>query len=694
MRVRSSILLILLCFCSWSGNQQAFAAGPRLRTIACIGNSITYGDGIAERERYSYPAQLQRLLGPRWQVHNFGSSGRTLLKHGDYPYWNEPEFRAAKSLLPDVVIIKLGTNDTKPQNWKYREEFAGDYQALVQEFRALPSHPRVYLCTPVPAFPGNWGISDSVIKSEVIPLVRGLARQMQCPLIDLYTPLQDHAELFPDRVHPNGDGAGIMAHEIYDVLCRDFNLVKAPAPVQPVPTVRQLMWQELEYCAFLHFGMNTFTDKEWGYGDDAPALFNPAGFDADSIVHTLRAAGMRGIILTCKHHDGFCLWPSKATDYTVAKSLWKGGTGDIVRELSDASRRAGMNFGVYLSPWDRHDSSYGRPAYLALYRAQLKELLTSYGRLSEVWFDGANGGDGYYGGAKERRTIDRRSYYGWPDTWKLVRSLQPDAVIFSDVGPDVRWVGNENGVAGETCWSLYTPHGEAGDEPAPGYVRASEGTTGQRDGAAWIPAECDVSIRPGWFYHPSEDTLVKSPDRLFDLYCNSVGRNGSLLLNVPPDRSGQLSSADVHALEGFRRYLDHAFSRNLATEAAVRGSNTRGNDPAFAPSDAIDSSEDTYWSTDDSTRKSSLTLVWKTPVACSMMMIQEYIPLGQRVERFAVDAWSNGKWKQVAGGTTIGHKRILRFPEVTAQRLRLRVLSAKGCPAISNIGVFADPNEH
>ncbi len=690
--VRHLLLLIVLPLFLAGGGQHALAAGRPPRTIACIGNSITFGDGIADRERYSYPAQLQRLLGTHWRVQNFGSSGRTLLKHGDYPYWNEPEFHAAKSLLPDVVIIKLGTNDTKPQNWKYKSEFAGDYEALIREFRSLDSHPKIYLCTPVPAFPGDWGISDSIIRTEMIPLLRDISQRTHCPLIDLYTPLKPHPELFPDKVHPNGDGAALMAREIYSALCRDFGLVKAPEPVEPVPTVRQLMWQELEYCAFLHFGMNTFTDKEWGYGDDAPAIFNPTDFHADSILRTLREAGVRGVVLTCKHHDGFCLWPSNATDYTVAHSPWRNGSGDVVREISDACRDAGLKFGIYLSPWDRHASSYGTPAYLTLYRDQLKELLTSYGHLSEVWFDGANGGDGFYGGTRERRTIDRQTYYQWPETWKMVRSLQPDAVIFSDIGPDIRWVGNENGFAGETCWSPYSPHGEKGDAPAPGYVLAAEGTTGQRDGAQWIPAECDVSIRPGWFYHPAEDTLVKTPGELFDLYCNTVGHNGSLLLNIPPDKRGQLNPSDVRSLRGFKSLLDRTLGRNLSAGASVQASNVRGNDDTFAPSNATDSSEDTYWATDDSARQGSLTMSWTSPVHCSMMMIEEYLPLGQRVESFAVDARQGNTWKQIAGGTTIGHKRIIRFAALATNRLRLRILSSKACPAISFVGVYDAPD--
>ena len=352
--------------------------------------------------------------------------------------------------------------------------------------------------------------------------------------------------------------------------------IQAPVPLPPVPSSRQLAWQQLEYYGFLHFTVNTFTDKEWGYGDEPESVFNPTDFDADQIVRTARDAGMTGLILTCKHHDGFCLWPSRYTEHSVKNSPWRGGKGDVVRDISDACRKYGLRFGVYLSPWDRNHKDYGSTAYVTYYRNQLRELLTNYGPISEVWFDGANGGDGYYGGAREKRIIDRKTYYGWKETWDLVRQLQPGAVMFSDVGPDIRWVGNENGFAGETCWSPYTPVGEDGGEPAPGDTRYKEGITGQPDGRYWLPAECDVSIRPGWFYHQAEDSLVKSAGQLFELYLHSVGRNGSLLLNVPPDRRGRIARQDSIALMEFRSLRDRAFGTNLAAGSAATASTVRG----------------------------------------------------------------------------------------------------------------------
>jgi alpha-L-fucosidase len=265
-----------------------------------------------------------------------------------------------------------------------------------------------------------------------------------------------------------------------------------------VPSERQLRWHQLEYYGFLHFTVNTFTDKEWGYGDEDPSLFNPTEFDPDQIVEALAASGMTGVILTAKHHDGFCLWPTRTTEHCVRNIQWRGGKGDVVRDISEAARRRKLKFGVYLSPWDRNHADYGKPAYVDTYRQQLRELLTSYGPIFEVWHDGANGGDGYYGGAREKRQIDRRTYYDWPKTWELVRSLQPDAVIFSDVGPDIRWVGNEKGFANETCWATFDPVGPDGGPAAPGFVKDERtAMTGHRNGSRWLPAECDVSIRPG-----------------------------------------------------------------------------------------------------------------------------------------------------------------------------------------------------
>ncbi|RPI19457.1 MAG: hypothetical protein EHM61_28290, partial [Acidobacteria bacterium] len=295
--------------------------------------------------------------------------------------------------------------------------------------------------------------------------------------------------------------------------------VEPPKPFGAVPTDRQLRWHQLQFYGFIHFTVNTFTDKEWGYGDEPESIFNPADFDAGQIVRTAKEAGMKGLVLTCKHHDGFCLWPSEFTEHSVKNSPWRNGKGDLVRDIADACRRQGLEFGVYLSPWDRNHKDYGTPAYISYYRNQLRELLTRYGPIFEVWFDGANGGDGYYGGARETRRIDNRTYYDWDRTWSIVRELQPMACMFSDGGPDVRWVGNERGVAGDPCWSTMDRAGLL-----PGHADAKQLNAGQRGGTDWLPAEVDVSIRPGWFYHSREDAAVKSPEQLVDIYYKSIGR--------------------------------------------------------------------------------------------------------------------------------------------------------------------------
>ena len=456
-----------------------------------------------------------------------------------------------------------------------------------------------------------------------------------------------------------------------------------PAPYGPVPAKRQLQWQEMEFIGFIHFTVNTFTDKEWGGGDEDEKIFNPTDFDAEQIVRTVADAGMKELILTCKHHDGFCLWPSKFTEHSVKNSTWKNGHGDVVREISDACHKYGVKFGVYLSPWDRNFKDYGRPEYLTYYRNQLRELLTDYGSISEVWFDGANGGDGYYGGARETRHIDARTYYQWPATRQIVRELQPLACMFSDGGPDLRWVGNERGQAGQTCWATLN----AADF-APGFADEKRLNSGDRPGTDWLPAECDVSIRPGWFYHAKEDAKVKTPRQLFDLYSKSVGRGAGLLLNIPPDRRGQIHETDAQSLREFHRLLDTAFAHDLAREATVTASNFRGNDSRFAPAKAIDNRRDTYWATDDDAPNPEITLDLGKPTTFNTIRLREYLPLGQRIEAFALDQWKAGKWSQFATGTSIGNCRLVRAESITTEKLRLRVTKSTVCPALSEIAIF------
>ncbi|MFT3829920.1 MAG: alpha-L-fucosidase [Opitutaceae bacterium] len=284
----------------------------------------------------------------------------------------------------------------------------------------------------------------------------------------------------------------------------------------------------------------------------------------------MKEAGLRGLVLTAKHHDGFCLWPSRYTEHSIAHSPYRGGKGDIVREVAEACRRQGIQFGLYLSPWDRNRADYGQPSYIAYYRAQLTELLTSYGPLFEIWFDGANGGDGFYGGARETRAIDGATYYDWPNTWKIVRELQPQAAIFSDAGPDARWVGNEKGVAGDPCWATINAAGFY-----PGHAERLE--TGDRFGAQWIPAEVDVSIRPGWFFHPHEQP--KTPAELFSIYLTSVGRGANLILNLAPDRRGRVPEADVASLRTWHAAIEAMLAKNLAAGATLKASNVRAATP-------------------------------------------------------------------------------------------------------------------
>lgn len=468
--------------------------------------------------------------------------------------------------------------------------------------------------------------------------------------------------------------------------------VLPPAPYGALPSPRQIEHAQLENFAFLHFTVNTFTDREWGHGDEEPDVFDPEHFDPDQMVMALKAAGMKGAIITAKHHDGFCLWPTHTTDHSVARSKWMGGKGDVVGALAAACKRHGLKFGVYLSPWDRNNAHYGKPEYVDIYRAQLKELLTHYGPIFEVWHDGANGGDGYYGGARETRSIDRRTYYGWPTTWEMVRKLQPGANIFSDVGPDLRWVGNESGYAAETSWATYDPVGEKGDAAAPGYTRSNEGETGHRDAKHWLPAECDVSIRPGWFWHAAEDSHVKSPAQLVDLYYKSVGRGASFLLNVPPNRDGRFSDADVDNLKRFGEIIRDTFHHNLASNATCVATNVRGGASTYAAKNLLSTDMRHYYASDDAERTPSVELQLKRSATFNVIRLREAIQLGQRVDSVEIEAWQDGRWTSVATATSIGTCRLIRLEKpVTTDRVRLKVTEAKACPALYAFGLFMQP---
>lgn len=460
--------------------------------------------------------------------------------------------------------------------------------------------------------------------------------------------------------------------------------VAPPDAVLPVPDENQMAWHEREQFAFIHFTTNTFTDKEWGYGDEPESVFNPTAFDADQWARTIRDAGLTGIVLTCKHHDGFCLWPSAYTEHSVKNSPFLDGKGDVVKAVADACRKYGLFFGVYLSPWDRNFAQYATPEYITYYRNQLTELLTNYGEISEVWFDGANGGDGYYGGTRETRRIDNRTYYDWPNTHALVRRLAPRAVMFSDAGPDVRWCGNERGFAGETNWCTITT-----DTLFPGKSGIiALLNTGSEDGTSWLPAEVDVSIRPGWFYHASEDDRVKSPEALFKIYLESVGRGSSLILNIPPDRRGLLHENDVKALLGWKKLLDETFAVNLAAGARAKADTWRGKSQRYAASNVTDGDGETYWATDDGVTSAGIEIDLGTRQKVNYVLLQEYIRLGQRVKAFEVEAKTGDGWKKVAGGTTVGYKRILPLGGVEAFAIRVRISDAKACPLISGVEVY------
>lgn len=466
--------------------------------------------------------------------------------------------------------------------------------------------------------------------------------------------------------------------------CQEKQEVKAPQAIGPTPSKEQLAWHDMEMNAFIHFTTNTFTGKEWGYGDESPEIFNPTDLDVDQWMETLQKAGFKGVILTAKHHDGFALFPSDYTEHDIANSPYKDGKGDLVKEVAESARAHGLKFGIYLSPWDRNREDYGEPSYVEYYRNQLKEVFTNYGDIFEMWFDGANGGDGYYGGANEERRIDKQNYYDWPTTLAMVEEIQPAVLFFSDAGPDLRWVGNEDGVGGKTNWNTITPDTLFAGKPGIGDILQ----TGSEDGTDWIPAEVNTSIRPGWFYHKEEDSLVKSPEELFTTYMQSVGRGSTLLLNVPPDRRGQFHENDVASLLGMRKIIDSVFAENLTENAQISASNFRGESEDYAAANLIDGNADSYWVTDEGIIESSIEIKFDAAKTVNFVLLQENIALGQRVEKFHIAAMIDGKWEQIAEGTTIGYKRILQIPPVETTALKIEFEEAKASPVITNLEIY------
>src|SRR5665648_333570 len=425
----------------------------------------------------------------------------------------------------------------------------------------------------------------------------------------------------------------IIVHMITIVLLTTscLNKVMPPKPVLPIPTERQLVWHEMEQYAFVHFSINTFTDKEWGFGDESESVFNPTAMDVRQWTKTIKAAGLKGLVLTCKHHDGFCLWPSKYTEHSVKNSPYKNGKGNVVDEVEKACRADSLKFGVYLSPWDRN-----------------------------------------------------RADYDWPTTLKLVRGMEPNVIFFSDAGPDIRWCGNERGFVNVTNWNTITADtlyaGKSGIQDLL--------NTGNENGTSWIPVEVDVSIRPGWFYHASEDSLVKTPEQLFDIYLSSIGRGANLILNIPPDRRGLVNEIDVASLLGWKKLLDERFKTNLALNKSAKASTVRGNSSIYEASMVTDGNKQTYWATNDQESSGNLEIDLGEKKLINYVLIQEYIKLGQRVKSFSVEIEKEGNWQEVGKGTTIGYKRILRINPVETQKVRIVFADSKACLAISNVEIY------
>lgn len=480
------------------------------------------------------------------------------------------------------------------------------------------------------------------------------------------------------------------------VLLGFMNVVaQEPKPYGALPSERQLRWHEMEMYSLIHYTPTTFQDKEWGFGDAEPSIFNPAAFDANQIAQAAASAGFKGLISVAKHHDGFCLWPTKTTNYNISQSPWKGGQGDMVKEFMQAAHQNNMAFGIYLSAWDRNDLRYGTPAYTDAYRVQLTELMSNYGTLFTSWHDGANGGDGYYGGRNEKRVIDPVTYYEWEEkTWPIVRKLQPNAMIFSDIGPDMRWVGNEHGHAAETSWSTITPKGRNGLKPMPGAsTDASNLPTGDRNGAYWIPAECDVPQRPGWFYHPSQDHQVKTPNQLFDIYLKSVGRGANMNLGLAPMPEGILHPNDVKSLAAFGRKIKHTFGTNLTKGAKATSTQMRGNNPEFAVANILDEDRYSYYAPSNAVLSPEIEVTLAEEKEFDIIRLRENIKLGQRLDSVIVEVMTDGQWQRAASATSVGANRLMKLEKpIKAKKLKIK-LYAPVAPTLSDFALFKEYDE-
>ncbi len=459
------------------------------------------------------------------------------------------------------------------------------------------------------------------------------------------------------------------------LMLGSLHAAEPPAPHGPVPTDAQVNWLRMEWYAFVHFGLNTYTNREWGYGDESPELFNPERFDASTIVKTFRKAGMRGMIYTAKHHDGWCSWQTRTTSHSISASPWKEGKGDVVREFAKACKRHGLAFGTYLSPWDRNCAEYGRPGYLRTYYAQVEELLTRYGPVFEIWFDGANGGDGFYGGAREHRNIGNATqYYDYARLVKKIRKWQPDCIIWGagSLG-DVEWGGSEKGHVPYPCQN----------------VRQVEGK------ARWVSLEGDTPINGrGWFWHPGQQNAVKTPEHLMQVYMDSVGRGANLILNVAPNRDGELDDADVASLLAFGKMRRQLLARDFAEGARAEASEVRGRSSRFAADNLTDGDIESYWCPEDGTTQACVTVTLSRPQTFDVIRLREQIRLGQRVESFELDALVDGKWQTVDdGGKSIGNQVMRKLPgPITTNRIRLRITSALACPCISELSLLRMPD--
>jgi alpha-L-fucosidase len=433
----------------------------------------------------------------------------------------------------------------------------------------------------------------------------------------------------------------------------------------PKPTKQQLAWHETEFYLFLHFGPNTFTNKEWGEGNEPEEIFNPSQLDCRQWCSIAKAAGAKGLIITAKHHDGFCLWPSNFSKHTVRESKWKEGKGDVLKELSQACKEAGLKFGVYLSPWDRNHPDYGTEKYNTVFAGMMKEIFQKYGPIWEMWWDGANG-EGPNG---------KKQVYDWKRFENIVKQYSPKTVVFSDIGPDIRWVGNEKGIAGDPNWNFLDAAGFKRGEGAPSTDTLNHGNY---YGKKWMPAECDVSIRPGWFWHANEDAKVKTPQQLFAIYIKSVGRGANLLLNVPPDSRGLINDKDATALLGFKKLRDESFDDNLMMTANMYYQ--------FNQQNITFSNIDSSGAFGANLQNFIVEFPEKTKINC--IVLKEAIQFGQTVRKFTIVFYKDNKTIGEIKGTSVGRKRILTFPTKNITSFRVYLEDAKGNDNISNVAAY------